>query len=139
MSPKRMRVYIIDDDLSFGRSLKRLLNVRGISADFFESAAAFLDSVPAEEKAIAIVDIHMPGCDGFELMTQMHELRYRMPVILVTGRTEGYTRDTALKMGAVGFLQKPFKETSLLELMKRVEEERNDTKLSRRSHEIREL
>ena len=65
-------VYIVDDDLSFGRSLKRLLNARGLAADCFSSAQSFLDSVSHNQmEGIAIVDINMPGCDGFQLMDKI--------------------------------------------------------------------
>jgi two-component system, LuxR family, response regulator FixJ len=110
--------YIVDDDLSFGKSLKRLLNLRGVPSEYFGSAQSFLDSVPPGQQGYAIVDIHMPGCDGFELMDKMHELRYVMSVIVVTGQTQADTRDIALRNDAVGFLQKPFNVESLLELMK---------------------
>lgn len=121
------RIFIIDDDRSFGRSLKRLLNAREIPADYFESAVHFIDSVPSGQKGIAIVDIHMSGCDGFGLMDKMRNMRYRMPVILITGRTEGFTRDIALQKGAVGFLQKPFNEKSLLDLIEALEQEGDES------------
>ena len=109
--------YIVDDDLSFGKSLKRLLNAMGIAADYFGSAQFFLDSVPPSQRGYAIVDIHMPECDGFALVDKMHELNYCMPVIMITGQTQADSRDLALQKGAVGFLQKPFSEDSLLELV----------------------
>ena len=109
--------YIVDDDPSFGKSLKRLLNARGIPADCFGSAQSFFDSIPADQLGYAIVDIHMPGIDGFALMAKMHEMNYRMPVIIITGKAQADTRDLALQKGALGFLQKPFSDESLLELV----------------------
>jgi FixJ family two-component response regulator len=47
MNIQQANLFIVDDDRSFGRSLKRLLNARGIAADYFESAQSFLDSVPS--------------------------------------------------------------------------------------------
>jgi FixJ family two-component response regulator len=110
-------LYIVDDDQNFGRSLKRLLNIRGFQADYFGSAKAFLDSVPAGQKGIAIIDIHMPECDGLELMDKMHELHYDMPVIVVTGRSQADSRNVAMGSGALGFLQKPFSDFSLLDII----------------------
>ena len=111
------KIFIIDDDASFGRSLKRLLNGLGITADCFKSAQAFLDSVHPNQKGYAIVDIHMPGHDGLELFSKMRELHYSMPVIMITGQPQADSRDVALQMGALGFLQKPFNQESLLELI----------------------
>ena len=114
--PKRY-LYIIDDDLSFGRSLRRLLTCKGFRVDHFASAQAFLDSVPSGQKGIAIIDIHMPDIDGFTLMDKMRVLRYDMPAIMITGQTQADSRDLALQKGAIGFLQKPFNESSLLALI----------------------
>jgi FixJ family two-component response regulator len=111
--------FIIDDDCSFGISLKRLLDARGIPAEYFRSARSFLDSVPAGQHGWAIVDIHMPECDGFALIDKMHELHFEMPVIMITGQAQADGRDLALQKGAAGYLQKPFAEESLLELMNR--------------------
>jgi FixJ family two-component response regulator len=114
--------YIMDDDQSFGRSLKRLLNVSGYSADYFGSARSFLDSIHPGQQGWAIVDIHMPECDGFTLIDKMHELHYDMPVIIITGQAQADARDLAMQKGAVGYLQKPFSPGSLLELIHKVGE-----------------
>lgn len=121
MKKNDIRTFIVDDDKSFGRSLKRMLNCRGISADWFDSAQTFLDSVPSGQNGIAIVDIHMAFFDGFSLMDQMKRLGYTMPIILITGQTGPSTRDMALEQGAVGFLQKPFLERSLMSLIEKLQ------------------
>jgi two-component system, LuxR family, response regulator FixJ len=115
--------YIIDDDQSFGKSLRRLLNARGFPADYFRSARFFLDSVPSGQHGWAIVDIHMSECNGFALIDKMHDLHYDMPVIVITGQAQADARDLAMQKGAVGFLQKPFSEESLLELINNAREE----------------
>jgi FixJ family two-component response regulator len=61
--------------------------------------------------------------DGFSLMDQMKTLGYTMPVILITGQTGPSTRDMAMDRGAVGFLQKPFHEDSLMSLIKELQDE----------------
>ena len=113
--------WIVDDDLQFGKSLRRLLNSRGIPAEYFGSAQSFLDSVLAGQSGYAIVDIHMPGCSGFELIKRMHDLSYVMPVIIITGQADSHARDQAIQYGAIGFLQKPFSEESLLEMVRKRE------------------
>jgi FixJ family two-component response regulator len=123
MNTLSTHLFIIDDDPSFCRSLKRLLNARGVPADYFGSARSFLDSVPPGQQGLAIVDIHMPECDGFTLIDKMREMRYVMSVIVVTGHAQTDARDMAMQKGAVGFLQKPFSEESLLELLNKEKEE----------------
>lgn len=109
--------WIVDDDLPFGKSLKRMLNARGLVAEYFGSAQSFLDSVPPGQSGCAIVDIHMPGCDGFELIKKMRDLHYDMPVIIITGHAKSDDRQRAIQSGAVGYLQKPFSEESLMEVL----------------------
>ena len=123
----RTRLFIVDDDRPFGKSLKRLLVAKGFAAEHFESARAFLDSVPCDQQGIAVVDIHMPDYDGLSLIEQMQEMRYSMPVIAVTGRTAPSLRDRTLKQGAVGFLQKPFNPQSLMDLIEVLEQERDES------------
>jgi len=123
MSRPPVRCWIVDDDLSFGKSLKRMLTAGGIPAEYFGSAQSFLDSVPPGQSGCAIVDICMPGCDGFELMKKMDDLNYGMPVIIITGRASSAVRDRAMKDGAVGFLQKPFSWESLRELVQKLDAE----------------
>jgi FixJ family two-component response regulator len=108
--------YIIDDDLSFCKSVKRLLQASGLSADYFGSAASFLDSILPHQRGVAIIDMQMPDCDGFELVDKMKDFHYDMPFIMITGRGQDDTRDLAMQKGAIGFLQKPFNAESLLEL-----------------------
>jgi FixJ family two-component response regulator len=117
--------FIIDDDVSFARSLKRLLEVEGIDAHVFVSAASFLDSVHPAQRGFALVDVHMPEMDGVSLLDKMHDLHYSMPVIVISGQTTMESRDLAIGKGALGFLQKPFNSESLLELIRgdRQEEE----------------
>jgi FixJ family two-component response regulator len=124
MKKSVIRVFIVDDDRSFGISLQRMLNCRGISADLFDSAQTFLDSVPSGQKGIAIVDIHMEFQDGFSLLDKMKTLGYTMPVILITGRADSSSRDLAMDRGAVGFLQKPFLERSLMSLIEELQNQK---------------
>jgi len=117
MGKPAIRFWIVDDDLQFGKSLRRMLNSRGIPAEYFGSAQSFLDSVPPGQSGYAVVDIHMPVCDGFGLIKKLRELDYGMPVIVITGHVNSHARDQAMQNGAVGFLQKPFSEESLLEVV----------------------
>jgi FixJ family two-component response regulator len=117
MNSNLPRIFIVDDDRSFGNSLVRLLRTRGFFAEHFSSAQCFLDSTLPDQRGIVIIDIHMPVCNGFMLCEKMKQQHYDMPVIFVTGQAQTDDRDLALNKGAIGFLLKPFSEESLLELL----------------------
>jgi two-component system, LuxR family, response regulator FixJ len=121
MAKQSVCFWIVDDDLSFGKSLQRMLKAWGHPAEYFGSAQSFLDSVPPEQSGCAIVDIYMPVCDGFVLLERMQGLRYLMPVILITGRSDAQARELAMQKGASGYLHKPFSGESLLDLVRKLD------------------
>jgi len=111
-------IYFVDDDDAYRKSLVRLLASVGYSVEAFSSAQSFLDSVPvAHERGVLILDLRMPGMDGFELQRRMNELASSVATIIITADAQPGDRDHALNAGAIGFLQKPFQEESLLELI----------------------
>ena len=112
------RIYFVDDDDAYRRSRVRLLTSAGYSVESFSSAQSFLDSGPVAHKTgVLILDLRMPGMNGFELQERLKELTSGLHVIIITGDTHSGDRDRAIDSGAIGFLQKPFEEESLLELI----------------------
>ncbi len=110
-------VCIIDDDESVRKSLKRLVASFGYEVAVFSSAQSFLDSISSDTRGCIILDLRMPGMDGFALQKKLKELHYRMPVIFITAHAMPGDREHAMDQGAIGFLHKPFDEQSLLELI----------------------
>ena len=111
-------IYIVDDDFKYLKSLKRLLGSAGYSAETFSSAQSFLDSVPVNyTTGILILDLRMPGMDGFILQDKINKLRSQLQIIIITADAQPGDREHAIKSGAIGFLQKPFQEESLFELL----------------------
>jgi two-component system response regulator FixJ len=118
MNATQKHIYLVDDDDVFRKSLVRLLASVGYSAEPFSSAQSFLDSVPVAHKTgVLIMDLRMPGMNGFELQKRMGELASRLQIITITGDAHPGDREHAINSGAIGFLQKPFEEDSLLELI----------------------
>jgi two-component system response regulator FixJ len=111
-------IYCVDDDDAYRKSLVRLLTSAGYFVESFSSAQAFLDSVPvAHWMGVLILDLRMPGMDGFALQKRMNELESQLKTVIITGDAQPGDRDLAIKAGAIGFLHKPFEEKSLLELI----------------------
>ena len=118
MDKTAKHIYIVDDDDLYRRSLVRLLESTGYSVESFSSAHSFLDSVPvAQQTGILILDLRMPVMNGFDLLKKMNELASGLRVIIITGDARPDDRDQAIKSGAIGFLEKPFEESSLFELI----------------------
>lgn len=122
MSALLQRMYIVDDDEKYRQSLQRLLISAGYFVESFSSAQCFLDSVPVYYKTgILLLDLRMPGMDGFALQQKLLELRSELKIIFITADVQPGDRDRAIQAGAVGFLQKPFQEESLFELIKKAQ------------------
>ncbi|MCM8797058.1 MAG: response regulator [Candidatus Omnitrophica bacterium] len=118
------KVYIVDDDESVRIGLSRLLRSAGYEIETFNSAQSFLDSVPADTKGILILDIRMPDIDGFQLQAKLNSLSSRLQVIFITAHALAGDRERAMGAGAKGFLQKPFNDKSLLDLISSITFER---------------
>lgn len=108
-------VSIVDDDPEVRRALARLLRAAGYVTQSFESASAFLSSGEARAAAGCIIlDLAMPGLNGFELQDSLGESGCHRPVIFLTGNGDISKSVRAMKAGAVDFLEKPVDERELL-------------------------
>jgi len=108
MSHKTATVYMVDDDSSFRKSLRRLVTAMGFHVIDFESAQSFLNETKYQTPACLILDINLPVMDGFDLHDQLIRQGVKIPVIFVTGQANVTLSVQAMKKGAVDFLQKPF-------------------------------
>ncbi|MCR4337317.1 MAG: response regulator [Candidatus Omnitrophica bacterium] len=112
-----LNIYIVDDDESVCRALKTLLMTFGFEVRTFNSAESFFDSVPNDEPGCLLLDIHMPGVDGWVMQKKILDSGSKRAVIFISAEKEGNAVDRALKVGAVGFLQKPVNGQTLVDLI----------------------
>lgn len=122
MGETKPYIYVVDDDESVCRALQRLMKSAGFGVETFSSAQSFLDSVPTDTKGCLILDMCMPGIDGFELQRRLNDRRSLLHIIFITAHAQAGDRERAMKRGAIGFLQKPFDDQSLLDLINSIAE-----------------
>ena len=115
---ERPLLSLIDDDESVRDSLPDLLREFGFAARAFSSANEFLLSGCVDETSCLLLDIAMPGMSGPELYQELKRLGKEIPVIFITGQTDETIRARVLKLGAEGFLLKPFSDADLLAAIK---------------------
>ena len=106
-------IYIVDDDASVLRALRRLIKAMGFTVETFASAEDFLQSGHRKKRGCLILDIQLPGMDGFDLQKRLAASDCRIPLIFITAHEDTKVRVRALEAGAA-FLQKPFDEQALL-------------------------
>jgi FixJ family two-component response regulator len=107
-------VHVVDDDDSFRKSLMRLLKAAGYEARAYPSASEFILANPIETPGCVLLDVRMPGRDGFDLQDAMTRSGATMPVIFLTGHGDIPMSVRAMKAGAVDFLTKPVEREALL-------------------------
>ena len=110
-----LTVFIIDDDDDIRSSLSRALGKRGYTVETFASARHFLNEYHHNKLGCVILDYGMPEMNGLELQGYMKEKDIILPVIFITGHGGIPESVQAIKQGAVDFLEKPFRQTVLVD------------------------
>lgn len=111
-------VFVVDDDPSIRRGLDRLLRSAGYSVEVFESAQDFLARPPYGGTGCVILDVQMPRTTGPELHSQIAEKGISLPVVFLTAHGDVSTVVSAMKKGALDFLEKPADDEILLEAVR---------------------
>jgi len=112
-------IFIVDDDLSFLRSVSRLLGAVGYTVQAFASAQEFLDRLVPEMSGCVVADLQMPGMNGLELQDALRRSVNPMPVIFLTGQGDIPTTVNAMRSGAEDFLTKRARKEELLAAVER--------------------
>jgi len=107
-------IAIVDDDALARNGVEELIQSLGYRTAAFRSAEHFLQSNVITETTCLITDLQMPGQNGLELQEALRSQGYCTSVILITAYPNEQHRKRALDNGAVGFLNKPFEEASLI-------------------------
>lgn len=115
MSKAHTRIFIVDDDAKFRKSLARLVKSIGYDVELFDSAQAFLEREPFDGTSCLLLDVRMPGLSGPDLQEKLNKRHISIPIIFLTGHGDTPTGIKAMKDGAVDFLLKPIEEEALFE------------------------
>lgn len=110
-------VFVVDDDASVRDALSLLISLKGLRASVFASAEAFLAVYQPTWRGCLLTDLKMAGMSGLELQTQLREKGVTLPVVVLTAHGDVSTTRTALKNGAVDFLEKPVDDDVLLDVL----------------------
>jgi len=110
----RSTVFIVDDDAGVRDSLAMLLELKGFRTRTFAAAEAFLAEYRPEWPGCLVLDLRMPGMSGLELQADLARRGSALPVIIITAHGDVATTRSALKGGAVDFIEKPIDDEALV-------------------------
>jgi FixJ family two-component response regulator len=108
-------VFIVDDDVQTLRAFARILNVEGFEVDTFHSASEFLKHPPSDVPSCLVLDLRLPDIDGLQLQQLMRNGRVDIPIIFISGYGDVPSTASAMRFGAVDFLEKPVEGARLLD------------------------
>ena len=108
-------VFIVDDDPSVREALVLLLKIEGYAPQCFGDGASFLDAVQSVSPACVILDLHLPGASGFDILRKLAAERLAAPILVISGVADIATAVEAMKHGALDFLEKPFSSEKIVE------------------------
>jgi FixJ family two-component response regulator len=107
-------VYVVDDDAALRRSTGVLLETAGLRCRAYESAEAFLADAEPAMRGCAIIDLHMPGMNGMDLVAKLRREHFILPMLVVTGTGSIPIAVQGMKLGLFDFLVKPVDPDVLL-------------------------
>lgn len=118
----RPTVYVVDDDVAVRDALAFSLSTADVQPRTFDSAAALLAAMPLDPGCI-VTDVRMPEMNGIDLVRRLRQLGCALPVIVITGHADVPLAIEAMKAGVAEFLEKPFDDEVLIELVRKLLDE----------------
>jgi FixJ family two-component response regulator len=128
-------IFLVDDDEGVLRALSRLLRAAGYETRAYASPADFLANYNRAVPGCMIIDLCMPGIDGWALQQEMAEKEPGRPIIFLTGKGDIAAGVRAMKAGAVDFLTKPVDHKQLLDAVVRAQRNDEEARRGRRNQE----
>ena len=128
-------VYIVDDDPAVRDALSVLFNMEGYVVETFSDGDTFIQSASKSVPACVMLDVHMPGRSGIEILKALNAENYPAPIFIISGQGDIPMAVEAIRNGAFDFIEKPFSAESVLDRVKeavtamkqREEEDRSQT------------
>ncbi|MBE7385723.1 MAG: response regulator transcription factor [Leptolyngbya sp. SIO1E4] len=113
-----MKILVVEDDLAVAQTLQILLSTYYYAVDIAVDGEAGLEMADAFDYDLVLLDIWLPGIDGFDFCQQLRATGFRMPILVLTAQDGGSQKANALNAGADDYVVKPF---DVEELMARVQ------------------
>lgn len=111
-------IYIVDDDPAVRDALSVLFNMEGYVVETFSDGDTFVQSASKSVPACVMLDVHMPGRSGIEILKALNAEHYPAPIFIISGQGDIPMAVEAIRNGAFDFIEKPFSAETVLERVK---------------------
>lgn len=108
-------IFIVDDDSSVRDALSLLLKIEGYSTQAFGDGGTFLEALCGTSPICVILDLHLPGIPGIDVLQRLSEMRFSPPVFVISGHCDVAIAVKAMKLGALDFVEKPFSASAMID------------------------
>jgi FixJ family two-component response regulator len=107
-------IAVLDDEPEMRKALRRLLVCRGFCVEEYERGDDLLAAPGSNSLDCLLLDLHMPGLNGFEILEALRSRRTPVPVVVITAHDEPGTAARVHELGASAYLKKPVDRDALL-------------------------
>ena len=115
----RGEIFVVDDDPAVRETLSVVLSAGGYEVICFADGAALLAVARTRTPSCILLDVHIPGKSGLDILKELHGEDYPAPIFMISGQGDIAMAVTAIKSGALDFIEKPFRGS---EIVARLEE-----------------
>nr|WP_175484993.1 response regulator [Pseudovibrio axinellae] len=107
-------IHIVDDDPAVRDALSLLFETEGFRVKSFANAEEFLSGVEEETPSCVLLDVHMPGRSGIDILKSLNGEKFSAPIFIISGQGDIPMAVEAIKFGAYDFVEKPFDVESII-------------------------
>ena len=122
---KQRSIHIVDDEPAVRDALAVVFRLEGFAVTGFGNGDDFLAAARADPPSCVILDIHMPGRSGLEILRDIDAAHYPSPIFVISGRGDIPTAVSAIKHGAFDFIEKPFDADTVVQRINDALDRRN--------------
>ncbi|WP_346899281.1 response regulator [uncultured Roseibium sp.] len=115
MTSEAKAIYIVDDDPAVRDALSVVFNLEGFVVETFSDGDTFVQSASKTHPACVILDVHMPGRSGIDILKSLNAENYPAPIFIISGQGDIPMAVEAIRNGAYDFIEKPFTADKVVE------------------------
>ena len=112
--PSRGEIFVVDDDPAVRDTLSMVLTAGGYQVICFADGAALLAIARTRTPACILLDVHIPGKSGLDILRELHGEEYPAPIFMISGQGDIAMAVSAIKNGALDFIEKPFRGSEIV-------------------------